>query len=157
MIRADVLALDSASQNLIVKPALGTQAMAEPKFSNVSGGLDQDDDLPRTLRREREAQARRAREQEAGSVSSDVPRIVPDDPPPHFKADEAYDFEDPPETTVTRLEVPFFHLMGFFLKAVIAGIPALILLLAILWGIGEILTATFPELIKMQILIRMPN
>lgn len=131
--------------------------MAEPKFSNVSGGLDQDDDLPRTLRREREAQARRAREQGSGPVPADVPRIMADDPPPQFKSDDSYDFEDPPETTVTRLEIPFFHLMGFFLKAVIAGIPALILLLAILWGVGEILTSTFPELLKMQILIRMPN
>ena len=34
--------------------------MAEPKFSGVTD-IDPDDDLPRTLRREREAQARRQR------------------------------------------------------------------------------------------------
>ncbi|MFT5507593.1 MAG: hypothetical protein ACI89J_000657, partial [Hyphomicrobiaceae bacterium] len=44
-----------------------------------------------------------------------------------------------------------------FLKAVIAAIPALILLVGILWLFGEVLTASFPELVKMQILIRMPN
>ena len=58
---------------------------------------------------------------------------------------------------VTRLDVPFLHLSAFFLKAVIAAIPALILLLVLLWLAGEALTATFPDLIKMQILIRMPN
>jgi hypothetical protein len=125
--------------------------MAEPSFSSV-GGMGADDDLPRTLRREREAQARRARETELAATE---PAISPE-APPHFEPDN-FDYEDAPPATVTRLDVPFLHLMLFFLKAVIAGIPALILLLTILWGIGEILTATFPELIKMQVLIRMPN
>jgi len=129
--------------------------MAEPSFSNVRSDLEGDDDLPRTLRREREAQARRAREQEFAASEAET-SIPHSDPPPHFQPD-AYEFDDAPPATITRLEVPFFHLMLFFLKAVVAGIPALILLLAILWGIGEILTATFPELIKMQVLIRMPN
>ena len=67
------------------------------------------------------------------------------------------DTTDHARSTVTRLEIPFLHLMAFFLKAVIAAIPALILLLALLWLAGEALTATFPELVKMQVLIRMPN
>ena len=135
--------------------------MAEPKFSSVES-MGPDDDLPRTLRREREAQARRAREQELELPDgADRPAAGGDAPPfegPAFE-DERYDYDDidPAPATVTRLDVPFLHLMVFFLKAVIAGIPALILLLAILWLCGEVLTATFPELIKMQILIRMPN
>jgi hypothetical protein len=115
--------------------------MAEPNFSNVTG-MPTDDDLPRTLRREREAQARRARETATAA---------------HAPADMLEGHDDSPPATVTRLEIPFFHLMAFFLKAVIAAIPALILLMALLWLAGEILTATFPELVKMQILIRMPN
>ena len=128
--------------------------MAEPTFSNVEGGPH--DDLPRTLRREREAQARRAREKEFGEPVIKPP-IEPDSPAPRFEPEPVVDFDDPPEATVTRLDIPFVHLMLFFLKAVIAGIPALILLLAILWGIGEILTATFPELIKVKVLIGVPN
>jgi hypothetical protein len=145
--------------------------MAEPRFSNVVAG-DIDDDLPRTLRREREAQARRAREQDEsrrareqdesrGSRENELTQkavLTPDIAPPPFEPDH-YDYDDlePAPATVTKLDIPFLHLMMFFLKAVIAGIPALILLLAILWGIGEVLTATFPELIKMKILIGIAN
>ena len=60
-------------------------------------------------------------------------------------------------STVTRLEIPFLHLTAFSLKAVMAAIPALILLVMLLWLAGEALTASFPNLVKMQILIRMPN
>ena len=130
--------------------------MAEPKFSGVAD-IDPDDDLPRTLRREREAQARRVREQELELPSDAKPSGALGDAPPFNDDDYEYDDIEPAPATVTRLDIPFLHLMMFFLKAVVAGIPALILLLAILWLFGEILTATFPELIKMQILIRMPN
>lgn len=135
--------------------------MAEPKFSSGET-MGPNDDLPRTLRREREAQARRAREQEL-ELSDRADRAAGGGDGPSFEApafeDERYEYDDidPAPATVTRLDIPFLHLMVFFLKAVIAGIPALILLLAILWLCGEILTATFPELIKMQVLIRMPN
>ena len=131
--------------------------MAEPRFSSVPD-KDSDDDLPRTLRREREAQARRVREQElADPPSIEASPLVPADEPSYTDESFAYEDADPPPATVTRLDIPFLHLMVFFLKAVIAAIPALILLVAILWLFGEILTATFPELIKMQVLIRMPN
>lgn len=130
--------------------------MAEPRFSNVAD-IDADDDLPRTLRREREAQARRAREQDHGEVPApQASPIQQDAPPPHFEP-QSHDYEDDPPATVTRLDIPFFHLMTFCLKAVIAGIPALLLLLVILWGLGEIVQATFPELVKMELLIRMPK
>jgi hypothetical protein len=59
--------------------------------------------------------------------------------------------------SVHRFDVPFVHLVTFFLKAVIAGIPALILIGVILWSAGEVLQAIFPSLIKMKILISFPN
>ncbi|MFN3868852.1 MAG: hypothetical protein ACK4MF_07300, partial [Hyphomicrobiaceae bacterium] len=58
---------------------------------------------------------------------------------------------------VTRLDVPFFHLMTFFIKAVFAAIPALLLLGGLLWGAGHLLQTYFPWLVKAQILIHFPN
>ncbi|MFT7573956.1 MAG: hypothetical protein ACI9XZ_000318 [Alphaproteobacteria bacterium] len=133
--------------------------MAEPSFSSAAG-MDADDDLPRTLRRERDAQARRAREHELKGAAPEqiTQHAAPDNAAPPYR-DDNYDYDDldPAPATVSRLEIPFVHLMVFFLKAVIAAIPALILLVGILWLFGEVLTASFPELVKMQILIRIPN
>ncbi len=47
--------------------------------------------------------------------------------------------------------------MWFFLKAVLAAIPALILLGALIWFAGDMLQKFFPELIKMKISITFPN
>jgi hypothetical protein len=61
---------------------------------------------------------------------------------------------DVPYPAVVRgFDVPFLHLVKFFLKAVFAAIPALILLTAILWLLGGLLQAFFPDLVKMKILI----
>ena len=51
----------------------------------------------------------------------------------------------------------FFRLVVFFIKAVFAAIPALILLVALLWLSGEVLRALFPWLLQMQILIHFPD
>ncbi len=59
----------------------------------------------------------------------------------------------PYPASVRRFDVPFMHLVTFFLKAVLAAIPALILLTAVMWGIGALLQLFFPELIKLKILI----
>jgi hypothetical protein len=59
--------------------------------------------------------------------------------------------------TVHRLDVPFTHLARFFVKAVLAAIPALILLGTILWIAGTVLQSQFPQLIKMRILIGFPG
>ncbi len=141
------------------------QTVAQSNFAYVGVG-DDENDLPRTLRREREAQARQAREREAAvnepmlgvpEVSGNPrSRASPFDDG-HLSETFGPDQSAPPLATVARLDIPFFHLMMFFLKAVLAAVPALIALLALLWLFGEILTATFPELIKMQVLIRMPN
>ncbi|HET6390142.1 hypothetical protein [Hyphomicrobium sp.] len=144
--------------------APGPSAMASPDFEPL---LEEDtEDLPRTLRREKEARARQARER-AMQERAAAPSL------PLGSADrrldsrlEAYAASDTGEDeakqisaggVVRRFDVPFVHLVSFFLKAVIAGIPALILLGAILWGMGAVLQALFPALIKMKILISFPN
>ena len=109
--------------------------MAEPAFSH------QDDDLPRTLRRERDARQRNAQAaaQPAygaagrGSASLDLPGDG---------------------VTVTRFDVPFFRLMFFMIKCVLASIPALLLLGGLLYGTGEVLKRFFPWLLKMEILVK---
>ncbi|WP_424956881.1 hypothetical protein [Hyphomicrobium sp. 1Nfss2.1] len=108
------------------------------------------DDLPRTLRREREARERAARQKEAKARAATLTH--------DFGIQEhAYPAEVPAGTAVTRFDVPFTHLMAFSIKAVLAAIPALMLLGAILWVAGALLKAYFPELVHMQILINFPK
>ena len=63
----------------------------------------------------------------------------------------------PYPASVRRFDVPFLHLVMFFLKAVLAAIPALILLTAILWVAGSALQSFLPDLVKMKVLISFPN
>ena len=105
------------------------------------------DDLPRTLRREKEARAREARERASSGLEATAG---------YQAAGEGYAAEVYP-SVVKRLDVPFLHLMVFFLKSVLAAIPALILLTVILWFMGQALQTFFPELVKMKILISFPN
>ncbi len=137
---------------------------AEPTFSKVAETPPFDDDLPLTLRRERANQARQAESTATAKDGQARPALTLDQSPeraasiaPKERWPTGGYGTDDPRSTVTRLEIPFLHLMVFFLKAVIAAIPALILLLVLLWLAGEALTATFPDLVKMQVLIRMPN
>lgn len=137
----------------------GSVASADVDFGAFS---DETDDLPRTFRREKEARAREARERAAReraaapSLSTGVddysrqPRV-------YASADASLRGENPPAATVRSFDVPFTHLVTFFLKAVLAAIPALILLGVILWFAGAGLQALFPQLIKMKILIGFPN
>jgi hypothetical protein len=105
-----------------------------------------DDDLPRTIRREREAQRearereRLAREREAAAVS--VPSI---------EHEGAYGALASPPATVTDFDVPFVRLMTFFIKAVFAAIPALVVLTAILWLFGKLLFTLVPELVHLKV------
>jgi hypothetical protein len=111
-----------------------------------------EEDLPRTLRREREARERAARERDAKARNATLTH--------DFGASEARHEQRANETggaTVARFDVPFGHLMMFSIKAVLAAIPALILLGVLLWVAGAILKAYYPELIHMQILITFPN
>ncbi|MGE0698877.1 MAG: hypothetical protein AB7O57_07260 [Hyphomicrobiaceae bacterium] len=118
--------------------------MAEPRFAD-------DDDLPRTLRREREAREREMRERElppiedgygAGPQQGAAMPVY------------AYDYAGDGTVTVTRLKLPFLHLTLFFMKAVIAAIPALILLTVMLWGLGQGLKHLYPQLRHLEIVVR---
>ncbi len=126
--------------------------MPEPHFSTL------DDDLPRTLRRARDE--RDAREREANGQAF----------PPSLKAamaaasgaaasspDHAARTLPGEGVTVTRIDVPFKSLVTFFMKAVFAALPALLVLMIVLWTIGEVLQRYFPWLLKMRILIQFPG
>lgn len=140
--------------------------MPEPNLS-----MAVDDDLPRTVRRERDAREREAREREAreraqreremgpsmGPAMGAAPAAFAPQPHPAPMRMDHDDFDLPaPPATVTALDIPFLKLMMFLLKAVIAGIPALLLLGAIMWGIGQALQTFFPALLKLKIMIYVP-
>ena len=114
--------------------------------------------VPRTVGRDRAARDQAARERDAsrskrrGPKAPDLGAYIE----PHYGADGYVD-EDPYPAVVKQLDVPFLHMMVFFLKAVIAAIPALIVLGAIVWLSGEILQQFFPWLIKMRIIIQFPD
>jgi hypothetical protein len=124
--------------------------MAEPQFALAS----EEEDLPRAFKREKEARERHTREhamprdvrpqQHVGSHAS--PRNYDDE----FERVVA---SEPMGVTVTALDIPFTRLVAFFMKAVIAAIPALILLLAIFWTIGQLAQTYMPWLVKLKILI----
>ncbi len=121
--------------------------MPEPHFTTL------DDDLPRTFRREREARERQALERDAPAVlrkgAAASQRAAPDPVAANALPGES--------VTVTRFDVPFGHLARFFVKAVFAALPALLLLTVMLWGVGEMLQRYFPWLLKMRILIQFPG
>ena len=115
--------------------------MSEPTFSMTA-----DDDLPRTIRREREAREREARERQAREREAAMAASVPS-----IERDGGYGVLASPPATVTDIDVPFIRLMVFFVKAVFAAIPALIVLTALLWLFGQGLQSFFPQLLKMKI------
>lgn len=120
--------------------------MAEPRFAD-------DDDLPRTLRRERDAREREKRERELAELPNDgFEDVGKRRPTPSFGHEAVAAGE--PGATVTRLEIPFVHLMMFFMKAVVAAIPALILLTVLLWGMGQGLKAFFPQFRHFEIVVK---
>ncbi|HLB07745.1 MAG TPA: hypothetical protein VJN41_08660 [Alphaproteobacteria bacterium] len=114
--------------------------MPEPSFS-----MTIDDDLPRTIRREREARERETRERE------DREQAIAE-----AERAEAVQRAPAPAATVVDVDVPFGKLMFFFIKAVFAAVPALIVLTAMLWLFGQGLQSLFPQLLKLKILIYVP-
>lgn len=127
--------------------------MTNAHISAADGGPD---DIPRTFRREREAQ-REAREREM-QQRAEQEAYAPE-PAMAAYAPEVRDYGIEPSASgvVTRIDVPFLSLMAFFIKAVFAAIPALIILAVMLWGMGQALTNYAPWLLKMKILITFPN
>lgn len=127
-------------------------AISDPPFSIpvADGGPD---DLPRTLRREREAREREARERRAREARE---RAAAGPAGYSAFAPGKADATNTSSGTVTRLDIPFLHLTAFFLKAVLAAVPALLVLAAMIWGAAHALQVWFPDLVKMQILILFP-
>ena len=109
------------------------------------------DDLPRTLRREREARERAGLTGMPPLSSSAGPS-----PSAYSPAASMSEGVEVSGTTVTDIRIPFFRLMMICFKLVFAAIPALILLGAILWLAGHAMMTFFPWLVKLQILIRVP-
>jgi hypothetical protein len=108
------------------------------------------DDLPRTLRRERERQ--KAAQQ--GAMPSGLSAQPGGYSQPSIAA---ADDDDPVPAAVKRIDVSFFRLMGFFIKAVLAAIPALVLLGVLLWFAGYLLQSFYPDLIQTKIVICSPS
>lgn len=141
--------------------APGSPAMAGADYGLFS---DETDDLPRTLRREKEARARQARERAAQERAA-APTLSADrddysrPQPQIYRASGAtsYSRDEPVAAKVHAFDVPFAHLAVFFLKAVVAAIPAMLLLGVILWFLGAGLELLFPQLVKMKILIGFSN
>lgn len=127
--------------------------MAEPQFGDP-------DDLPRTLRRERDAReaARQAHSASAGGHTYPESSLSAG---PNDYASAVGDINGGYGMgglagTVTRFDVPFAHLVLFFLKAVLAAIPALILLSVLMFAGGKVLQAFFPGLRLFEIVVRTP-
>jgi hypothetical protein len=115
---------------------------------------DAADDLPRTLRREREARERAAQPLGTSSTSaSSAASSIGFVPEPAWPADASM----ATPAVVTAFDVPFSRLVVFCMKLVFAAIPALVLLTVVLWVFGHLLMTYLPWLVKVQILIRVPN
>jgi hypothetical protein len=127
----------------------------EADMAMADGGPD---DLPRTFRRERDAQ-REQRERESRERAAAEQAFAPTPEPafgpePGFDAYAAHAYAVPGEPgVVTALKIPFFRLVFFFIKAVFAAIPALILMGIMLWAAGEVLRAYRPDLIQWQLVV----
>ena len=126
--------------------------MADSNFATMTDA----DDLPRTLRREREARERAKREEETRKRNATLTH--------DYDANHRSDVADRPARlhgmgagVVTGFDVPFLHLMRFFIKAVFAAIPALIVLGVLLWFAGAALKSAYPGLVHTEVVIRVPR
>lgn len=128
---------------------------------------DGHDDLPRTLRRAREEKEQAQRAAEAATTpksptSSSTSSLNPSlgaETDSFHAGDRFQDVDNGSyvESTVRRFDVPFLHLVSFFLKAALASIPAVIVLMVLLWGIGQAVEAFAPDLLQTKILIYNPK
>ena len=116
------------------------------------------DDLPRTLRREREARERAAREAEARKRNA---TLTHDYDANHGSAvaERPMHLQGAGATggVVTGFDVPFFQLVRFFIKSVFAAVPALIILGVMLWFAGAALKSAYPGLVHTEVVIRVPR
>ena len=143
--------------------------MTDGKYPPLTDNMD---DLPRTLRRERDNRERLQREQQQREQQAQLSTPpagrgqMPAAQPSYGAPEPVHPYDAPyvgaasdtaSDVIVTKIKVPFFSLMGFFIKAVFAAIPALLILIAMLWALGMALQIYFPQLIKMKILISFPG
>ncbi|MGI9522675.1 MAG: hypothetical protein ACR2PG_13605 [Hyphomicrobiaceae bacterium] len=119
--------------------------VADPTFAMA------DEDLPRTLRRERAMQHEQNARQETLQLHASRLHAAPE------KGFAGAAEVVPQRVVVGRFNVPFFHLVLFFIKALFAAIPALTLLGVLLFGAGEVLQTYFPELRQFELIIRIPH
>jgi hypothetical protein len=119
--------------------------MPEPTMSMVS---DPADDLPRTLRREREARERAARVPDLGAAREPVSQ-----PAYRQKWAPSAPADDLQPAVIRAIDVPFLKLVTFFLKASIAALPALALLTLICIGAGQVLKLVAPDLRVFRVVI----
>src|SRR3984893_18089672 len=117
------------------------------------------DDLPRTLRREKEARERAAREAEARKRNATLThdydgnhRAAVDD-----RAAHAGEFAAAGGGVVTGFDETFFSLLRFFLKEVFSAIPPLIILGVMLWSAVAPLKSAYPGLVHTEVVIRVPR
>jgi hypothetical protein len=112
-------------------------------------------------------QAQNLASQRAAQAAAPPPPTVAGAPAPTLAADysRAQEYALPSHlppgefapATVARFQVPFFHLVGFFIKCAVAAIPALLLLGGLFWVLGQAAKTYMPWLLKMQILITFPG
>ena len=118
------------------------------------------EDLPRTVRREKEARAREAREARERSERerNSFTNASLGDPPPHLSRSSAVPriYDEPAAETSQPFDMPFAQLVIFFIKAALAAVPALILLSVALYFVGKGFGAFFPDLERTKILISFP-
>lgn len=122
--------------------------MAEPQFA-----MHNDDDLPRTLRRERDARRQAQGFQSHAASSAAHGPSIPDDDKRAFSSEEP---GGAPAATVTDFDVPFMRMVVILLKWTVAAIPAMILLGLIMFAIGQIAQKFLPWLVKMRIVVSFP-
>ena len=136
--------------------------MSEPHAATA----DASDDLPRTLRREREARYRETLERAGREARPGSAPVPPAGPSPTFGAPAGVgshtqlgliDDADGRGVTVTAFKVPFLRLVLFFLKAAVAAIPAIILLGLAFWMLGFALRGVFPELFTTGVKFHFPS
>ncbi len=58
---------------------------------------------------------------------------------------------------IAGFDISFARLAVFLVKLVLAAVPALVVLTALLVLVGEVLTLVFPSLVKLKILIYVPQ
>ena len=105
---------------------------------------DRNDDLPKTLRN----RSLRTSDEPVQTVASAMPGSM-------LGALSASG--DAPTSVVTDIKIPFWRLVVFLMKVALACIPALLIVAVLLWGIAEVVGALFPNLVKMKILIQVPQ